>query len=98
MSAALQKSLFLTGRQGSFVVSSVPIPVPGPGQLLLKVYAAALNPVDWKVQANGIIVRDYPAVLGTDIAGTVEELGDGVSGFVKGDRMWVQVRISFTAA
>lgn len=83
----LQNALVLTARQGAFATSSISIPTPDRGQLLIKVQAAALNPVDWKVQANGIIVTDYPAILGTDIAGVVEELGDGVEGFRKGDRV-----------
>lgn len=86
----LQNALVLTARQGAFATSSISIPTPDRGQLLIKVQAAALNPVDWKVQANGIIVTDYPAILGTDIAGVVEELGDGVEGFRKGDRVLTQ--------
>lgn len=85
--SVLQNALVLTARQGAFAISPISIPTPDRGQLLIKVQAAALNPVDWKVQANGIIVTDYPAILGTDIAGLVEELGDGVEGFRKGDRV-----------
>ena len=38
-----------------------------------------MNPVDWKIQKHGWFVNEYPAVLGTDIAGEVVELGEGVS-------------------
>ncbi|PCH39340.1 GroES-like protein [Wolfiporia cocos MD-104 SS10] len=89
-SSQLQKALVLPSRRGSFVLSSIPIPRPQKGQLLLKVHACALNPVDWKIQTRGIIVQDFPIVLGTDISGTVEAIGDGVEGFSVGDRVLTQ--------
>ncbi|KAF9260469.1 GroES-like protein, partial [Marasmius fiardii PR-910] len=73
--------------QGEFAVSTRDIPKPGAGELVVKIKGAALNPVDWKIQSHGIFVAKYPAVLGTDIAGDVEELGEGVEGFSKGDRV-----------
>lgn len=82
-----QKALFLESKQGQFVVRQRPVPAPGPGQLLVKVYATALNPVDWKIQELGIFVDKYPAVLGSDIAGEVVEVGQGVTGFTKGQRV-----------
>ncbi|KAJ3994692.1 GroES-like protein [Lentinula boryana] len=85
-----QKALLLEKAKGSFVVSTVPILKPGPGQLSIKVFAAALNPVDWKIQAWDIIIKEYPAILGTDIAGDVEEVGEGVEGFSKGDKVFCQ--------
>ncbi|CCM02785.1 uncharacterized protein FIBRA_04894 [Fibroporia radiculosa] len=88
--SATQKALLLGAKQGTFSISTIPIPQPGPGQLLLKIHAVALNPVDWKVQVNGIIVTDYPAVLGTDISGTVEKLGVGVEDFEVGDKVCTQ--------
>ena len=46
---------------------------------------------DWKVQKYGILIEKYrdPAILGFDIAGDVEEIGEGVTEFQKGDRVWV---------
>ncbi|KAG2128168.1 chaperonin 10-like protein [Suillus cothurnatus] len=82
-----QKALLLTKKQGEFVLGSRSIPSPGAGQLLVKIQSAALNPVDYKIKDAGIFVTDYPAVLGTDIAGIVEELGEGVNNFRKGDRV-----------
>ncbi|PCH39327.1 GroES-like protein [Wolfiporia cocos MD-104 SS10] len=82
-----QKSLLLTAKQGSFAVDTTPIPKPGPGQVLIKIQSAALNPVDWKIQAYGSIIEKFPSVLGSDIAGTIEAVGEGVSGFTKGDRV-----------
>ncbi|THU85534.1 GroES-like protein [Dendrothele bispora CBS 962.96] len=87
-----QKALLLESKQGKFVVSDTfPKPTSPPaGELIVKVKAAALNPVDWKIQSYAIFVEKYPAVLGTDIAGDVEEIGEGVTGFSKGDRVFFQ--------
>jgi zinc-binding alcohol dehydrogenase family protein len=67
---------------------ALPDPSPGPGDLLVRVEAIAVNPVDAKVRR-----RDAPAdgswrVLGWDAAGTVEAVGSGVTGFAPGDRVW----------
>ncbi|KAG1851618.1 chaperonin 10-like protein [Suillus subalutaceus] len=82
-----QKALVLPKKQGNFEIGSRSIPSPGAGQLLVKIQSAALNPVDYKIKDIGFFVTDYPAVLGTDIAGIVEELGEGVDNFRKGDRV-----------
>ncbi|OSX57544.1 hypothetical protein POSPLADRAFT_1174092 [Postia placenta MAD-698-R-SB12] len=88
--STLQKALVLPVKQGTFTLQSVPTPTPGPGQLLVKVHAAALNPADWLVRKYGALVEKYPTVLGEDIAGTVEAIGDGVQGFKEGDRVFSQ--------
>jgi len=58
----------------------------------VKIYATSLNPVDWKVQKYGIFIQTFPAILGTDISGEVEEIGEGVVDFKKGDRVVFQGR------
>ena len=67
---------------------ALPDPSPGPGDLLVRVEAIAVNPVDTKVRR-----RDAPAdgswrVLGWDAAGTVEAVGAAVTGFAPGDQVW----------
>ncbi|KAG2361298.1 GroES-like protein [Suillus spraguei] len=89
-----QKALFLSEKQGNFGLGSRSIPSPGAGQLLVKVQSAALNPVDYKIKEYGIFLTDYPAVLGEDIAGTVEELGEGVDNFRKGDKVLAHGRFT----
>ncbi|EJD07075.1 GroES-like protein [Fomitiporia mediterranea MF3/22] len=84
---AEQKALFLEAAQGEFRVRQTSIPKPGPGELLVKIHATALNPVDWKIQAYNYFITEYPAILGTDSAGTVEAVGEGVQNFAKGDRV-----------
>ncbi|EIW77113.1 GroES-like protein [Coniophora puteana RWD-64-598 SS2] len=84
-----QKALFLKSKQATFELGSKEIPKPGPGEVLVKNYAAALNPVDWKIQAYGLFLDEsrYPVVLGSDTAGVVEEVGAGVARVSKGDRV-----------
>ena len=83
----LQKALYLVAKQGSFALGSAPIPHPGPGEILIKQAAAGLNPIDMKIQTVGLFIKDYPAILGLDLAGTVEEVGEGVTNVRKGDRV-----------
>ncbi|GLB40684.1 putative alcohol dehydrogenase GroES-like domain [Lyophyllum shimeji] len=90
MSGSAQQALLLESKQGKFVVGSRPIPKPGPGEILVKLRATALNPVDWKIQKYGIFITEFPAVLGTDGAGEVEQVGEGVTNFSKGDRVFFQ--------
>ena len=87
MSESQQKALFLLAKSGDFGVRSTAIPTPGPGELLVKNGAIALNPADWKIQKYGFAIETFPAILGFDLAGTVEALGEGVTGFQKGDRV-----------
>lgn len=68
-------------------------PVPGPGQILVSVRAAGVNPVDWKLRTgyrrpgeSG--ERLFPAVLGSEVSGVVEEAGEGVEGFAVGDEVF----------
>lgn len=82
-----QKALILETKQGRLAVGSRDIPKPGPNQLLVKVLAASLNPVDWKIYKDGQFMDNYPAVLGTDVAGDVVEIGEGVKNFSVGDRV-----------
>lgn len=87
MAHLTQKALLLDARLGNFNVDAAPVPKPGPGEILVKVKTVALNPVDWKVQKYGILVEKFPAILGLDIAGDVEEIAEGVTEFQKGDRV-----------
>jgi NADPH:quinone reductase len=61
-------------------------PVPGPGQVLVKVTAAGVNFID-TYQRSGTYKVHYPFTPGSEAAGTVEELGEGVTAFTPGDRV-----------
>lgn len=72
----------------------VPQPVAGPGDLLIKVHAAGLNPLDSRLRQGGMkpLVRpELPRVAGSELAGVVEEVGAGVTGFAVGDRVFTRV-------
>lgn len=82
------KVLYLKAKHGALEVNSAPVPKPGAGEVLINVQAAALNPADWKVKEKyGDLFQSYPIVLGADIAGIVEEVGEGVTNLKKGDRV-----------
>lgn len=88
MAPSTQKALLLTKKFGDLVVREIVVPKPGLGEVLIKIKATSLNPVDWKIQKYGIFLEDYPAILGTDVAGDIEELGEGVTNFKKGDKVY----------
>ena len=72
-------------------LADLPRPVPGPGELLVAVRAAGVNPVDWKRRAGSLppgAPEELPAVFGGEAAGVVEQLGDGVEGFAVGDAVF----------
>lgn len=72
----------------------VPIPAAGAGELLVRVHAAGLNPVDFKTRQGMLkVVQRYalPVVMGNELAGVVESVGAGVSGFAVGDRVFARV-------
>lgn len=76
-------------------LAEIPRPAPGPREALLRVQAAALNPVDYKTRAGGSLASQYknfPVVLGWDVAGVVEELGPGASGLAVGDPVYGMIR------
>ena len=69
-------------------------PKPGPAQVLIEVYAAGVNPIDWKMRsgvAKNVFPVSFPAILGFDVAGIVRECGTGVQGFAKGDHIFGRV-------
>jgi len=65
----------------------VPVPEPGPDELLVRVRAAGVNPGDWRVR-DGSYGISGPAVLGREVAGTVVAVGPGVPGFAVGDEVF----------
>ncbi|MFD0390587.1 zinc-dependent alcohol dehydrogenase family protein [Tistrella bauzanensis] len=66
-----------------------PVPSPRRGEVLVQVHAASVNPIDYKVRRNGpAMAPALPGVLGCDMAGVVVALGDGVTGFAVGDRVF----------
>mgnify|MGYP001300064432 CR=1 FL=1 len=66
----------------------LPRPAPGPTEVLVRVTAAGVNPVDFKTRRGGGFLGEPRFVLGWDIAGVVEEVGYGVTRFAPGDRVF----------
>jgi NADPH:quinone reductase-like Zn-dependent oxidoreductase len=66
-------------------------PVPGPGEVLVKVAASSVNPFDFKVRSGAMkdfVPLTFPAILGIDVSGTVESVGPGVTTFGPGDKVF----------
>ncbi|MBR7197302.1 NADPH:quinone oxidoreductase [Pseudomonas sp. CFBP13508] len=91
MKAMILKSF---GGPDSFELSDVPKPVPQAGQVLVRVHATSINPLDYQVRRG-----DYPdlvplpAITGHDVSGVVEAVGPGVSAFAPGDEVWYTPQI-----
>ena len=79
-------------------VTDLPKPEPAPTEVLVRVAAAGVNPVDWKVRARGGLLGEPPFTVGWDVAGTVEALGGGVTRFAVGDRVFGMPRFPREAA
>ncbi len=80
------------------VVEDVPTPEPGPTEVLVRAAAAGVNPVDWKVRAGGGFLGEPPFSVGWDVAGTVEDVGLGVTWLAPGDRVFGMPRFPREAA
>lgn len=82
------------GGPEAFELRDVPKPVPHEGQVLVRVYATSINPLDYQVRRGDY--ADYvplPAITGHDVSGVVEAIGPGVTAFVPGDEVWYTPQI-----
>jgi len=75
-----------------------PDPVPGPGEVLVRVAATSVNPIDYKRRAG--LTQDFyplkfPGLIGVDIAGTVIKVGPGVDGFIVGDQVFAMANNTY---
>jgi len=79
------------GGPEELVYEDAPKPTPGPGDVLVKVLAAGVNPVDWKIRAGyakGGWPLTFPSTIGFDIAGVVSAIGEGVTDWAPGDAVY----------
>ncbi|SDU94780.1 zinc-dependent alcohol dehydrogenase family protein [Pseudomonas mucidolens] len=91
MKAMILKSF---GGPESFELSEVPKPVPGSGEVLVKVHATSINPLDYQVRRGDYAdLVPLPAITGHDVSGVVEEVGPGVTAFAPGDEVWYTPQI-----
>ncbi len=72
-------------------VEDIAPPIPGPDEVLVRVIASSVNPIEWKIRSGAMAQatgRDLPITLGWDCAGIVTETGSGVTGFKAGDAIF----------
>lgn len=73
-------------------------PKVGPGEVRVRVLAVSVNPVDYKMRSGAAKERfpvDFPGILGRDLAGMVESIGEGVEGFNLGDKVFALARKTY---
>ncbi|WP_322843861.1 zinc-dependent alcohol dehydrogenase family protein [Pseudomonas sp. B33.4] len=90
------KAMILTSFGGaqSFELCEVPKPVPHAGEVLVRVHATAINPLDYQVRRGDYAdLVPLPAITGHDVSGVVEAVGPGVTAFVPGDEVWYTPQI-----
>ncbi|MCE0766947.1 NADP-dependent oxidoreductase [Pseudonocardia kujensis] len=80
------------GGPEALTIREVPVPQVGPGQIRVRVTAAGLNPMDWFMTSDAETAARFglslPCGFGTDFAGVVDQVGDGVCEFAVGDRVF----------
>lgn len=82
------------GGPQSFELRDVPKPVPQAGQVLVRVQATSINPLDYQVRRGDYAdLVPLPAITGHDISGVVEAVGPGVTAFAPGDEVWYTPQI-----
>jgi NADPH:quinone reductase len=73
-----------------FRIVDIPVPAPGPGDVLVRIAASSVNPLDTKIHSGAAehARHSLPAILGIDLAGTVEAVGSAVTDFRPGDQVY----------
>jgi NADPH2:quinone reductase len=75
---------------------NLPDPTPRPGEVLIRIVAAGINPVDWKIR-EGLLEKRlphrFPFIPGWEVAGLVEATGEGATRFHRGDAVWSYTRL-----
>jgi len=87
----VMKALAIRHYKAAMEVMELPRPEPGSGDLLVRVRAASVNPLDYKIRSGGVKVMiqySFPLILGNDLAGDVEAVGPGVTKFKVGDAIY----------
>lgn len=78
-------------------LDDIPVPTPGPGEVLVSVRAAGVGPWDsWIRAGRSVLPQPLPLTLGSDLSGEVAAVGEGVSGFAVGDAVFGVTNRRFT--
>ncbi|MDR3467693.1 MAG: zinc-dependent alcohol dehydrogenase family protein [Xanthobacteraceae bacterium] len=88
--SSTMRALVVESHGGPFRLAQIPLPQPGHGQVLVRIKASGVNPLDTKIRAGNAehARHPLPAILGMDLAGTVEAVGAGVLTFKRGDEVY----------
>ena len=88
--AKTMQAAMLDTAGAAFRMAQIPRPHPQPGQVLVRIEASAVNPLDIKIRAGQAAHarQPLPAILGIDLAGVVEAVGEGVTAFRHGDEVY----------
>lgn len=78
----------LDGAKSRLRVADIDMPKTAPHRIIVRNHAVAANPGGWKNQEYGVVFKQWPNVLGADLAGEVTEVGEDVKDFQKGDRVF----------
>src|SRR5258706_11647995 len=73
-----------------------PRPTAGPGEVLIRVYATTVNPFDCAARAGYLtsyVNYTFPLIIGTDVSGVIEEVGEGVTDFSPGDSVYARTGV-----
>jgi alcohol dehydrogenase len=88
------KALAIRRYKAPMETTELPRPEPGPGELLVRVRAAGVNPIDHKIRDGAVKVLlpfSFPLILGTDLAGDVAAIGSGATRFKLGDAVYARL-------
>lgn len=83
------------GDTSNLKMEEVDAPTPQCGEVLIRTEACGVNPIDWKTCSGGgaaPFIGELPFIPGWEFAGTVEEVGEGVSGYTRGDKVFGMIR------
>jgi NADPH:quinone reductase-like Zn-dependent oxidoreductase len=83
--------LYAYGDVSQLSYEDAPTPAAAAGEILVKMIATSINPIDWKLRSGARKAQwplTFPAILGRDLSGEVVELGEGVTGFQIGERVF----------
>lgn len=84
-----QTALVVPIAQAPFEIQEIDVVKPSAGEVLVRAESIGLNPIDWLIQEQDPFKLTYPMILGCEAAGTVVQLGEGVTSLAVGDQMSV---------
>ncbi len=90
MTVDTMRAMMLDGENAPFRLTDVARLMPGSGEVLVRIHASGVNPLDTKIRAGAAAHARHPlpGILGIDMAGVVEEVGSGVTRFQRGDDVY----------